>query len=66
MEVSGSPSRPGRFTPGDRVPGTHWTEGWVHPRCSMDAVEKRRIYCHCQMSNRNSPAVQPVARRHAD
>jgi hypothetical protein len=24
-----SPSRPGRFTPRERAPGTHWIGGWV-------------------------------------
>jgi hypothetical protein len=24
-----SASRPGRFTPGERTPGTHWIEVWV-------------------------------------
>jgi hypothetical protein len=27
-----SASRPGNFTPGERVPGTHWIGGWVDPR----------------------------------
>jgi hypothetical protein len=33
-------SRPGRFTPEERVPGTHWIGGWVDPRASLDNVEK--------------------------
>jgi hypothetical protein len=32
-------SRPGRFTPGDRDPGTHWIGGWVGPRGDLGAVE---------------------------
>jgi hypothetical protein len=32
-------SCPSRFTPGERVPGTHWTGGWVSPRAGLDAVE---------------------------
>jgi hypothetical protein len=36
-----SASRPGRFTPGERVPGTHWIGGWVDPRPGLDDVEKR-------------------------
>jgi hypothetical protein len=35
-----SDSRPGRFTPGERAPGTHWIGGWVDPRASLDDVEK--------------------------
>jgi hypothetical protein len=38
-----SASRPGRFTPGERAPGTHWIEGWVGPRASLDDVEKRKF-----------------------
>jgi hypothetical protein len=26
-----SASRPGRFTPGEIAPGTHWIGGWVDP-----------------------------------
>jgi hypothetical protein len=38
-----SASRPGRFTAGERSPGTHWRGGWVGPRAGMDDVEKRKI-----------------------
>jgi hypothetical protein len=38
-----SASRLGRFTPGDRAPGTHWIGGWVGPRRGLDDVERRRI-----------------------
>jgi hypothetical protein len=34
-----SASRPCRFTPWERAPGTHWVEGWVCPRAGEDAVE---------------------------
>jgi hypothetical protein len=30
-----SASRPGRFTPGERSPGTHWIGGWVDPRAGQ-------------------------------
>jgi hypothetical protein len=36
-----SASRPGRFTPGERTPGTHWIGVWVDPRAGLDVVEKR-------------------------
>jgi hypothetical protein len=36
-------SRPGRFTPGKRDPGTHWIGGWVGPRTGLDDVEKRKF-----------------------
>jgi hypothetical protein len=38
-----SPSRPCRFTPGERAPYTHWTGGWMNPRASPDYVEKRKF-----------------------
>jgi hypothetical protein len=31
-----SASRPGRFTPGEKVPGTHWIGGWVDSRAGLD------------------------------
>jgi hypothetical protein len=31
-----SDSRPGRFTPGERVPGTHWIGSWVGLRAALD------------------------------
>jgi hypothetical protein len=33
-----SASRPGRFTPRERAPVTHWIGGWVGPRAGLDAV----------------------------
>jgi hypothetical protein len=33
-------SRPGRFTPEERAPGTRWIGGWVDPRVGLDDVEK--------------------------
>jgi hypothetical protein len=35
-----SASRPGRFTAGERAPGTHWIGGWVDPRAGLDDMEK--------------------------
>jgi hypothetical protein len=35
-----SASRPGRFTPGEKVPGTHWIGGCVLPRTGLDDAEK--------------------------
>jgi hypothetical protein len=35
-----SASRPCRFTPGERTPGTHWIGGWVDPRADLDDVGK--------------------------
>jgi hypothetical protein len=39
-----SASRPGRFTPRERAPGTHWIGGWVDPRAGVDDVEKRKFF----------------------
>jgi hypothetical protein len=32
--------RPGRFTPGEGAPGTHWVGGWVGPRTGLDDLLK--------------------------
>jgi hypothetical protein len=42
-----SASRAGRFTPGERAPGTHWIGGWVDPRASLDRTSyKIHIISH--------------------
>jgi len=33
--------RPGRFTPWERAPRTHWIGGWVGPRAGLEAVAMR-------------------------
>jgi hypothetical protein len=38
-----SASRPSRFTPRERAPGTHWMGGWVGPRAVLDALVNRKI-----------------------
>jgi hypothetical protein len=38
-----SASRPCRFTPRERTPGTHWIGDWVGPRAGLDDMEKRRF-----------------------
>jgi hypothetical protein len=38
-----SASRPGRFTPGEKAPGTHWIGGWVDPRADLDGLKKRKF-----------------------
>jgi hypothetical protein len=38
-----SASRPCRFTPGERAPGTHWIGGWVDPRAGLDDFVKRKF-----------------------
>jgi hypothetical protein len=39
-----SASRPCRFTPGERSPGTHWIEGWVDFRVTLDDIKKRKFF----------------------
>jgi hypothetical protein len=43
IEGEWSASHPSRFTPGERVCGTHWIEGWVGPRSGLDDMEKREV-----------------------
>jgi hypothetical protein len=38
-----SASRPSRFTPGERAPGTHWKGGWLSPKTGLEDVEKRKV-----------------------
>jgi hypothetical protein len=38
-----STSRPDRFTPGERAPGTHWIGGWVDLRAGLYDLEKRKF-----------------------
>jgi hypothetical protein len=61
-----SASRPGRFTPRERAPGTHWLGGCVGPRAVLDAVVKRKILSPRQESNPRTPIVQAVAQRYTD
>jgi hypothetical protein len=35
--------RPGRLTPGERAPGTHWIGGGVDPRAGLVDLEKRKF-----------------------
>jgi hypothetical protein len=38
-----STSRPGRFTPGEKAPGSHWIGGSVDLRAGLDDLEKRKF-----------------------
>jgi hypothetical protein len=53
-----SASRSGRFTPGERSPGTHWIGGWVDPRADLDDVEKRKFLTLQEIELR--PLSRPV------
>jgi hypothetical protein len=61
-----SASLPGRFTPRERAPGTHWIGGWVVPRAVLDAMLKRKIPSPRRESNPRTPIIQPVAQRYTD
>jgi hypothetical protein len=43
VEGEWSASRPCRFTPGERAPGTHWIGGWLDPRAGLDDTESREF-----------------------
>jgi hypothetical protein len=58
--------RPGRFTPRERAPGTHWIGGWVGPRAVLYAVVKRKIPSSRPELNPRTPIIQPVAQRYTD
>jgi hypothetical protein len=52
MEVSRQlHARPGRFTPGEKIPGTHCIGCWVSPRTDPDAMRKSRNPYPCRESN---------------
>jgi hypothetical protein len=59
MQVSGQLHAPGRFTPVEGAPGTHWIGGWVGPKTGLGDVEKRDISHTCRQVNPSSPAFSP-------
>jgi hypothetical protein len=61
-----SASRPGRFTPRERAPGTHWIGGWVGPRAVLDAAVKRKVPSSRRESNPRTPIVQPGTQSYTD
>jgi hypothetical protein len=56
-----SVSRPGRFIPRERAPGTHWIGSWVRLRAGLDGVEKTEISFPSRESNPGRPAPYPFA-----
>jgi hypothetical protein len=64
MKVSGQLYAPGRFTPRETAPGTHWIGGWMGSRAILDAAVKRKIPSAHRESNPRTPIVQPVAQRY--
>jgi hypothetical protein len=57
MGNGGIASRPGRFTPKERAPDTHWIGGWVGPKAILDAVVERKISSPRRDSNPRTPIV---------
>jgi len=49
-----SASRPDRFTPNEKAPGTLWIGGWVGSRASLDVVVKGNIPTPNRDSNHRS------------
>jgi hypothetical protein len=60
-----SASLPGRFTAGERDPGTHSISGWVGSRTSLDNVEKIKFLTLLGLE-RDPSVVQPVGSRYTD
>jgi hypothetical protein len=56
-----SASRPCRFTPRKRAPGTRWIGGWVGTRAGLEEVVKRNIPSPWRESNRDRPPCNVVA-----
>jgi hypothetical protein len=52
-----SASRPGRFTPRERAPGTDWIGGWVGPRAVLGPMVKWRIPSPRRESNPRTPII---------
>jgi hypothetical protein len=61
-----SASRPGRFAPRERAPGTHWIGGCMGPGAILDAVARRKLPSPRRDSKPRTPIVQPVARGYTD
>jgi hypothetical protein len=61
-----SASRPGRFTPRERAPRTHWIGDWVDSRAVLDAVVERKIPSPSRESNPRTSIMQPAAQRYTD
>jgi hypothetical protein len=60
-----SASRPGRFTPEERAPGTYWIRSIVDPTASLEDVEKRKLLTLPE-SNSDPSIDQPVASQYKE
>jgi hypothetical protein len=52
-----------RFTPEERIPGTHCTEGWVGPRAGLDTEARGKLISSLPGMNLDRP-VKSVARHY--
>jgi hypothetical protein len=50
-EVEQSASNPGRLTPGNRVPVTHWMEGWIENASDVGVETQSSSLEHCHYNN---------------
>jgi hypothetical protein len=55
-----------RFTPGERIPGTHCTGGWVGPRAGLDTEATGKILSPLPGIEPRSPIIQPLARHYTE
>jgi hypothetical protein len=60
-----SASPPGRFTPRESDPGTHWIGGWVTPEPVWTTWRRENSWPH-QDSNSDPSVFQPVASSYTD
>jgi hypothetical protein len=60
MGVSSQCQAPVQFYSRERIPGTHWTGGWVDHRAGLGAEVRGEILC--RGSNLGRPVVQSVVR----
>jgi hypothetical protein len=60
-----SASLPGRFTPGERAPGTRCIGCWMGPRAGLNHMEKRKFLTLLGLEL-DSSVVQPIASRYTD
>jgi hypothetical protein len=58
-----SASRSGRFTPGERAPGTHWIGGWGTPE-PVWTTWRNESSCPHRYSNSDPSVVEPVVSRY--
>jgi hypothetical protein len=55
-------SRPGRFTPKERAPGTHWIGGWVGPRGNK-FICSDRLWSSPSLLSSGYPGLFPGVKR---